>query len=130
MPTLDGIDGTFSNATQSPQTFSADIDSFILTNGQGIGLTVRLPSSAIQLVLSRLQLIVEVSFLSFGAIIAIFLLVRVCPIPFGYAVQCCMGIWVLSLQRNLLRYRKALPNGDWKLLRTPADIYMVRSMLP
>ncbi|KAN0133553.1 hypothetical protein V8E53_008721 [Lactarius tabidus] len=87
MPTLDAVDGTFSNATQSPQTFSADIDSFILTNGQSIGLT----------------LIVEVSFLSFGAIIAIFLLVT----------------------RNVQRYRKALPNGDWKLLRTPADIYML-----
>ncbi|KAH9014334.1 hypothetical protein EDB85DRAFT_2157473 [Lactarius pseudohatsudake] len=31
----------------------------------------------------------------------------------------------ILIVRNLLRYRKSLPNGDWKLLRTPADIYML-----
>jgi hypothetical protein len=30
------------------------------------------------------------------------------------------------VQRNVLRHRRALPNGDWKLLREPIDIYMVR----
>ena len=33
------------------------------------------------------------------------------------------------MQRNVLRYRRALPNGGWKLLRVPADIYMVCSIL-
>jgi hypothetical protein len=32
-----------------------------------------------------------------------------------------------TVQRNVLRYRRALPNGGWRLLRGPADIYMVRS---
>jgi len=50
-----------------------------------------------------LALAAESSLLSFGAILFIFVLIV----------------------RNLLRYRKTLPNGDWKLLRTPADIYML-----
>ena len=32
------------------------------------------------------------------------------------------------MQRNMRRYRRALPNGTWKLLRVPADVYMVRSI--
>jgi hypothetical protein len=32
------------------------------------------------------------------------------------------------MQRNMRRYRRALPNGTWKLLRLPADVYMVRSI--
>lgn len=129
MPTLDGVNKTFCVATQSPRSFSVDTNSSILTNGQSIGLTVSVLSYTIQLLLSRVQLIVEASFLSFGATIAIFILIAVRSISFGCAVQHCMRIWILSLQRNLLRYRKTLPNGDWKLLRTPADIYMVCSML-
>jgi hypothetical protein len=35
-----------------------------------------------------------------------------------------MFIFVL-IGRNVLRYRKALPNGRWKLLQRPADIYML-----
>ncbi|KAH9052527.1 hypothetical protein EDB87DRAFT_1692237 [Lactarius vividus] len=58
-----------------------------LDNGQSIGLA----------------LTAEASFLSFGAVIVVFIIIA----------------------RNLLRYRKLLPNGDWKLLRTPADIYML-----
>ncbi|KAH9014344.1 hypothetical protein EDB85DRAFT_2123676, partial [Lactarius pseudohatsudake] len=50
-----------------------------------------------------LALTVEASLLSFCAVIVIFILTA----------------------RNLLRYRKTLPNGDRKLLRTPADIYML-----
>ncbi|KAH8979961.1 hypothetical protein EDB92DRAFT_1762632, partial [Lactarius akahatsu] len=50
-----------------------------------------------------LALTVEASLLSFGAVIVIFILTA----------------------RNLLRYRKTLPNSDRKLLRTPADIYML-----
>jgi hypothetical protein len=49
----------------------------------------------------------------------------VCSISF---LLCC-PISQIPLQRNLLRYRKTLPNGDWKLLRTPADICMVRSIV-
>ncbi|KAH9170451.1 hypothetical protein EDB89DRAFT_2071969 [Lactarius sanguifluus] len=50
-----------------------------------------------------LALTVEASLLSFGAVFVIFFLTA----------------------RNLLRYRKTLPNGDRKLLRTPTDIYML-----
>lgn len=50
-----------------------------------------------------LALTVEASLLSFGAIIVIFILIV----------------------RNLLHYRRVLPNGDWKLLQTPTDIYML-----
>jgi len=32
-------------------------------------------------------------------------------------------------QRNVLRYRKRLPRGDWKLFGGPPDIYMVYLML-
>ncbi|KAI9445882.1 hypothetical protein H4582DRAFT_1804329 [Lactarius indigo] len=45
----------------------------------------------------------EASLLSFGAVIVVFILIA----------------------RNILRYRRTLPDGDWKLLRTPADIYML-----
>lgn len=86
MSAFDGVNGTFCDA-QSQQSFAIDGNSSILTNGQSIGLA----------------LIVEASFLSFGAIIVIFSLIV----------------------RNVLHYRKTLPNGDWKLLRTPADIYML-----
>ncbi|KAI9445897.1 hypothetical protein H4582DRAFT_1868838 [Lactarius indigo] len=54
-----------------------------------------------------LALIAGASFLSLGAVIVIFILIA----------------------RNLLRYRKSLPNGDWKLLQTPADIYMLSLFL-
>ncbi|KAH9978832.1 hypothetical protein BGW80DRAFT_1249122 [Lactifluus volemus] len=30
-----------------------------------------------------------------------------------------------AAQRNVLRYRKVLPNGGWRLLQTPADIYLL-----
>jgi len=33
-------------------------------------------------------------------------------------------IFVL-IGRNVLRYRRALPNGDWRLLQGPADIFML-----
>ncbi|KAF8261257.1 hypothetical protein EI94DRAFT_1746328 [Lactarius quietus] len=49
-----------------------------------------------------LALTVEASFLSLGAILVIFILIV----------------------KNVLHYRKTFLNGDWKLLRTPADIYM------
>lgn len=31
----------------------------------------------------------------------------------------------LSAQRNVLRYREAAPGGSWRLLKGPADIYLV-----
>ncbi|KAI9463568.1 hypothetical protein BJY52DRAFT_1184588 [Lactarius psammicola] len=50
-----------------------------------------------------LALTAEASFLSLAAVIVILVLIG----------------------RNVLRYRRALPNGRWKLLRVPADIYML-----
>lgn len=84
MPALafDAVNGTFHDATQTPQSFSTDPNTFILTNGQSIGLTVSILSSSVQLVLSRVQLIVEASFLSFGANITIFILIAVRSISF------------------------------------------------
>ncbi|KAI9434894.1 hypothetical protein H4582DRAFT_2080561 [Lactarius indigo] len=102
MSALDGVNGTVCDAHQNKQPF-ADANSSLLTSGQSIGLTVSVLSSAIRLTLSRKQLTIEASLLSFGALIVVFILIV----------------------RNVLRYRRALPNGKWKLLRTPTDIYMV-----
>ena len=82
MPAFDAVNATFHDATQTPQSFSTDPNTFILTNGQSIGLTVSILSSSVQLVLSRVQLIVEASFLSFGANITIFILIAVRSISF------------------------------------------------
>ncbi|KAH9014333.1 hypothetical protein EDB85DRAFT_2287593 [Lactarius pseudohatsudake] len=87
MSALDCVNGTVCDAQQNKQSISTYANSTILTNGQTIGLA----------------LTAEASFLSFGALTVIFILIA----------------------RNLLRYRRTLPNGDWKLLRTPADIYML-----
>ncbi|KAH8977960.1 hypothetical protein EDB92DRAFT_1805358 [Lactarius akahatsu] len=87
MSALYCVNGTVCDAQQDEQSFAIDTNSTILTNGQSIGLA----------------LTAEASFLSFGALTVIFILIA----------------------RNLLRYRRSLPNGDWKLLRTPADIYML-----
>ncbi|KAN0127157.1 hypothetical protein V8E53_015027 [Lactarius tabidus] len=86
MTAFDNVNKTFCDA-QSQKSFLVDGKSSILTNGQSIGLA----------------LTAEASFLSFGAITVIFILIM----------------------RNLLHYRKTLPNGDWKLLQTPTDIYML-----
>ena len=40
----------------------------------------------------------------------------------------CLSTLTRAVQRNVLRYRKALPNSSWKLLRGSTDIYMVCSM--
>jgi len=50
-----------------------------------------------------LTLAAEASFLSLIAVIFVFVLIG----------------------RNVLRYRKALPNGSWRLLQGPTDIYML-----
>ncbi|KAI9442154.1 hypothetical protein H4582DRAFT_2072711 [Lactarius indigo] len=50
-----------------------------------------------------LALTAEASFLSLAAVIVVLVLIV----------------------RNVLRYRRALPNGGWKLLQVPADVYML-----
>ncbi|KAI9508220.1 hypothetical protein F5148DRAFT_1198381 [Russula earlei] len=37
----------------------------------------------------------------------------------------CVVIIFILIVRNIIRHRKAFPNGDWKLLRVPPDIYML-----
>ncbi|KAF8274486.1 hypothetical protein EI94DRAFT_1696019 [Lactarius quietus] len=49
-----------------------------------------------------LALTAEASFISLTAVIVVFILIG----------------------RNVLRYRRVLPNGDWTLFQEPADIYM------
>jgi hypothetical protein len=39
-----------------------------------------------------------------------------------------MFVFVL-IGRNMLRYRKVLPNGSWKLLQRPSDIYMLSLLM-
>ncbi|KAH9052814.1 hypothetical protein EDB87DRAFT_340699 [Lactarius vividus] len=90
MSALHGVNGSVCDARQNnKQSFSTA--HFILTHGQTIGLA----------------LTAEASFLSFGAVIFIFVLIA----------------------RNLLRYRRSFPNGGWDLLRTPTDIYMLSLFL-
>ncbi|KAF8267854.1 hypothetical protein EI94DRAFT_1579640 [Lactarius quietus] len=50
-----------------------------------------------------LAMTAEASFLSLTSVVVVFVLIG----------------------RNVLRYRKALPNGGWRLLQRPADIYML-----
>ncbi|KAH9978828.1 hypothetical protein BGW80DRAFT_1455547 [Lactifluus volemus] len=40
------------------------------------------------------------------------------------SLLCVMVLFIL-IGRNVLRYRKVLPNGGWRLLQTPADIYLL-----
>jgi hypothetical protein len=71
---------------------------------------------------ARLQFTAEVSFLSIAAVVLVYTLILVCPHPFllrSLLTASC------STQRNYIRYKNALPNGDWKLMQVPADIYMV-----
>jgi hypothetical protein len=124
MSALDGVNRIFCDANQKP-TNSNSVYSCILTSGQSIGFVVSVLSSTMPLILSHVQLVAEASFLSFGAILVIFILTVVRSMSF---LLFC-PIYEIPLQRNLLHYRKTLPNGDWKLLRTPADICMVRSMV-
>jgi len=37
----------------------------------------------------------------------------------------CLSCSMRFAQRNVLWYKKAFPNGNWKLFQRPADIYMV-----
>ena len=126
MSALDGLNRVFCDANQKP-TNSNSVYSCILTSGQIIGFVVSVLSSTMPLILSHAQLAAEAAFLSFGAIIVIFILIVVCSIHF--LLFFLISQIPIPLQRNLLLYRRTLPNGDWKLLRTTADIYMVGSML-
>ncbi len=89
MSALDGVNGTVCDTQQNQQSFSIDANSSILTNGQSIGLAVSVLSPTTRLTLSRAQLAVEASFLSFGAIIVIFILIAVCSISF----RPCRPVW-------------------------------------
>lgn len=66
----------------------------------------------------------EASFISLAAVIVIFGLIWVSPTVSVVPVE-----FDENVQRNVKRYRKALPDGGWKLLDAPADIYMVCSIL-
>ena len=68
-------------------------------------------------------MIAQAAFLSLIAVTIILVLIGVCLYHCARPPTKLTGI----VQRNVLRHRKALPNGDWRLLRGPFDIYMVRS---
>jgi hypothetical protein len=70
-----------------------------------------------------MQLETEAAFSSVIAVTFIFVLIGVCLSFTSARPPKLTGI----VQKNVLRHRRALPNGDWRLLRGPADIYMVRS---
>jgi hypothetical protein len=74
----------------------------------------------------HVQLTAEAACLSLGAVLVIFVLIVVRSISF----QQCHPVWRTPAQRNVRRYKKTLPNGDWKLLQTPTDIYMARFTFP
>jgi hypothetical protein len=86
MSALDGVNGTCCDVNQ--RSLSTESSSLILTSGQSIGLAVSVLSSAIRPTLSRVQLTVEASFLSLGAILVILVLIVVRFVFFfGFAVQ-------------------------------------------
>ncbi|KAH9083444.1 hypothetical protein EDB83DRAFT_2511764 [Lactarius deliciosus] len=108
MSTLDGVHGTVCNEQQYQQSLLTDPHRTIscLTHGQSIGLAVSIVLYAIWinwLHWGHTQLTAGASLLSLAAVVVIFVLIG----------------------RNMLRYRKALPNGGWKLLQVPADIYLL-----
>jgi hypothetical protein len=70
-----------------------------------------------------MQLATEAAFLSLIAVTFIFVLIGVCLSFISARLPKLTG----TVQRNVLRHKRALPNGDWRLLRGPIDIYMVRS---
>ncbi|KAI0254071.1 hypothetical protein BJV78DRAFT_1296867 [Lactifluus subvellereus] len=107
MSASDGVHGTVCNAEQYNQSFPSNPNPSIscLTHGQAIGLT----------------LAAEASFLSLISIIVVFILVGVCLTLFLAPIYSLTDV----TQRNVLRYRRVLPNGNWKLLHFPPDIYML-----
>jgi hypothetical protein len=72
-----------------------------------------------------MQLAMEASFLSLIAVTFIFVLIGVCLSFISARPPKLTG----TAQRNVLHHRRALPNGGWRLLRGPIDIFMVRSSL-
>ena len=71
-----------------------------------------------------MQLTTEAGFLSLISVTFIFVLIGVC---LSFISACPPTKFTGTVQRNVLRHRRALPNGGWILLRGPIDIYMVRS---
>jgi hypothetical protein len=59
-------------------------------------------------------------FLGFTAVIVAFVLIGVCPTIFAV-----LSSSARTVQRNVLRYRRALANDGWKLLPVPAVDYMM-----
>jgi hypothetical protein len=105
MSAFDGVHGTVCNAQQYQQSLLTNPTISCLTQGQSIGLA----------------LTAEASFLSLAAVIVIFVLIGVCPTTSAVT-------YLSSLTRTVQR-RWVLPNGDRKLLHTPADIYMLSLFL-
>ena len=84
MLALDGVNGTLRDLNQFNQRSpSTEPSSLFLTSGQRIGLTVSvLSSSTIRPTLNHVQLTTEASFLSFAAVLIIFVLIVVRSISF------------------------------------------------
>ena len=88
MLALDGVNGTLRDANKFNQrSLSTDFGSLILTCGQRIGLAVSVLLSTFRPTLSHVQLIAEASFLSFGAVLVIFVLIVVRSISFQLCRQ-------------------------------------------
>ncbi|KAI0305707.1 hypothetical protein B0F90DRAFT_1624778 [Multifurca ochricompacta] len=98
MATLGGVNGTVCNAHQYEQSLPSLINPDPSISCLTHGQSIGLALTA------------EASFISFASVIVVFILI---------------GVRTLALRANILRYRKALPNGDWKLLQVPTDIYML-----
>ena len=69
-----------------------------------------------------MQLVAEGALISFLSVTTILVLFGVC-VSFTSARPPTKLTG--TVQRNILQHRRALPNGDWRLLRGPFDIYMV-----
>jgi hypothetical protein len=69
-----------------------------------------------------MQVTAEASFLSLVAVSFVFVMMRVGPNS--------VLLVLVDLDKNRAEkcYKEALPNGGWKLLQGPSDIYMVRSI--
>ncbi|KAH9978629.1 hypothetical protein BGW80DRAFT_687058 [Lactifluus volemus] len=66
----------------------------------------------------------SIACLTHGQTIGLALAAEACFISVAFIIV----IFVLIV-RNVLRYRRALPNGDWRLLRLPADIYTLSLLI-
>ena len=129
MSGLGGVNGTVCNAQQYQQSLLTDTYPTIscLTRGQSIGLAVSI--LICREVDSKGQMMSH-AVVDRGIVRQSRCRNR-CPfVDSGMSnFRQCLSTLTRAVQRNVLRYRKALPNGDWKLLRGSADIYMVCSMI-